>query len=71
VIHGNLTSEGASADNAVPQIARMGPLSFDPRPTLDQDDELTASDDQTELMRWHYRLGHLSFCEVECTGPCW
>jgi hypothetical protein len=60
VKHDNLSSEGASGD-AVPDTAHMGPLSFDPRPAVDQDDELMASDDQTELMMWHYRLGHLSF----------
>jgi len=58
--HDNLSSEGASG-NAVPDPTRLGTLLFDPQPAVDQDDELTASDDQTELMRWHYRLGHLSF----------
>ena len=65
VKHDNLASEGAPADNDAPPIARMGPLSFDPRPTVEQDDDLTASDDQTELMRWHYRLGHLSFVKLK------
>ncbi len=60
VKHDNLSSEGASG-NAVPATAPMGPLFFDPWPAVDQDDELTALDDQTELMRWPYRLGHLSF----------
>jgi hypothetical protein len=60
VKHDNLSSEGASG-NTVPDTARMGPLLCDPRPAVYQDDELTAPDDQTELMRWHYRLGHFSF----------
>ena len=65
VKHDNLAPEGAPADSDVPPIARMGPLSFDPRPSVEQDDDLTASDDQTELMRWHYRLGHLSFVKLK------
>ena len=64
VRNGNSTSEGAP-DNTVPTISHMGPLSFDPRPALDQDNELTASDDPTELMSWHYRLGHLSFAKLK------
>ena len=65
VKHCNLVSEGVPVDNDAPPIARMGPLSFDPRPTVEQSDDLTASDDQTELMRWHYRLGHLSFVKLK------
>ncbi len=45
------------------QAERRGPLTFDPSPPeLDEDDSsLAAVDDQAELMRWHYRLGHASF----------
>jgi hypothetical protein len=46
---------------------RSGPLTFDPRPQ-DKEDEhttLAASDDQAELMRWHYRLGHLPFLRLK------
>jgi len=37
-----------------------GPLTFDPNPQEEEDEHTTlaASDDQAELMRWHYRLGH-------------
>jgi hypothetical protein len=40
---------------------RRGPLTFDPSPPLaeDEDAPLAAANDQAELMRWHYRLGHL------------
>jgi hypothetical protein len=46
-------------------IVRHGPLTFDPHPQAcdneDEDMPMAAADDQAELMRWHYRLGHLSF----------
>jgi hypothetical protein len=55
VSEGGEVSEGASATNGdISKTERMGPLTFDPRPVLEQDDELTASDDQTKLMRWNY-----------------
>jgi hypothetical protein len=39
------------------------PLIFDPSPPIaaDEDVPLAAADDQAQLMRWHYRLGHLPF----------
>ncbi len=52
VSEGGEVSEGASATNGdIFKTERMGPLTFDPRPVLEQDNELTASDDQTKLMR--------------------
>ncbi len=41
----------------------MGPLTFDVNPKLEEDKHvyLAAVDDQAELMRWHYHLGHLAF----------
>ena len=46
-------------------IVRRGPLTFDPNPQAgddeDEDMPMAAADNQAELMRWHYRLGHLSF----------
>jgi hypothetical protein len=44
-----------------------GPLIFDPSPPIaaDEDILLAAADDQAELMRWHYRLGHLSFQKLK------
>jgi hypothetical protein len=66
VSEGGEVSEGASAtDGDISKTEHMGPLTFDPRPVLEQDNELTASDDQTELMRWHYRLGYLSFPKLK------
>jgi hypothetical protein len=46
---------------------RRGTLTFDPSPPLEADEEvpLAAADDQAELMRWHYRLGHASFASLK------
>jgi len=46
---------------------RRGPLTFDPNPQEEEDEHVTlaASDDQAELMRWHYRLGHLPFPKLK------
>ncbi len=42
---------------------RMNALMFNPTPPLEEDEEfyLATTDNQAKLMRWHYRLGHLSF----------
>jgi hypothetical protein len=51
-------------ETAVPdESIRHGPLTFDPLPptAADEDITLVATDDQVELMQWHYYLGHLSF----------
>jgi hypothetical protein len=44
-----------------------GPLIFDPLPPIavDEDAPLAAADDQAELMRWHFCLGHLSFQKLK------
>jgi hypothetical protein len=52
---------------------RQGPLTFDPLPPLDEDEDapIAAADNQAELMRWHYRLGHLPFPKLKrlaCNG---
>ena len=46
---------------------RRGPLTFDPHSQEEEDEQtaLTASDQQAELMRWHYRLGHLPFSRLK------
>jgi hypothetical protein len=46
---------------------RLGALTFDPSPPLKEDKEfqLATAGDQAELMRWHYRLGHLSFAKLK------
>ena len=42
-------------------------LSYDPSPPLTEDDKycVSAPNDQAELMRWHYRLGHESFARLK------
>ncbi len=62
-------SEGAQGQDQEKQEDRIGPLTLSPAPNL-ADHELlelntSASDDQAELMRWHYRLGHLSFDKLK------
>ena len=49
------------------KIERAGPLTFDPCPdtTHEESHVHVASDNQTELMHWHYRLGHLSFPKLK------
>ena len=53
------TSTSPTPDNTT----RFGALTFDPNPPRDEEEELqlAAANDQAKLMRWHYRLGHLSF----------
>ncbi len=49
----NLLSE--KGDKEEKQTTRMGPLTFDVNPELEDDEHvyLAAVDDQAELMRWH------------------
>jgi hypothetical protein len=53
----------AATFEASEHAERRGPLTFDPSPPAAEEDDstLAAADDQAELMRWHYRLGHASF----------
>ncbi len=46
---------------------QWGPLIFDPLPPLaeDEDAPLTAANNQAEMMRWHYRLGNLTFPKLK------
>jgi hypothetical protein len=46
---------------------RMNALTFDLNPPLKEDEEffLAANNDHAKLMRWHYRLGHLSFPKLK------
>jgi hypothetical protein len=55
------------ANSAPDATICQGPLTFDPSPPLaeDKDAPLAAADDQAELMRWHYRLGHLHFPKLK------
>jgi hypothetical protein len=49
------------------EAIRCGPLTFDPLPPQeeDEDTQLAATNNQTKLMRWHYRLGHLPFLKLK------
>ena len=51
-----------------PEAIRRGPLTFDPAPPPPEEGEdvhLAATNDQAELMRWHYHLGHLTFTKLK------
>ncbi len=58
------TSDEDSGDTKAIQV---GPLTFDPTPQLEDDEQHqhVATDDQSELMRWHHRLDHLSFSKLK------
>ncbi len=77
-----MDSEGATSNNLTVQASnlssgkgdkeekettRMGPLTFDVNPELEDDEYvyLAAIKDQAKLMRWHYCLGHLSFTKLK------
>jgi hypothetical protein len=49
------------------KVIQQGPLTFDPPPptVAAKDIQLAAANDQAELMRWHYRLGHMSFHKLK------
>ncbi len=50
-------------DKSPSETIRRSPPTFNPLPHQEEgeDTQLAAADDQTELMRWHYHLGHLPF----------
>jgi hypothetical protein len=54
-------------DKEEKQTTRMRPLTFDINPKLEEDEHvyLAAVDNQAELMRWHYCLGHLAFSKLK------
>ncbi len=56
-----------NADESSSETICHGPLTFDPLPHQEEgeDTQLATADDQTELMRWHYRLGHLPFSKLK------
>ncbi len=60
----NLSS--AKGDKEEKETTRMGLLTFDINPELEEDKHvyLAAVNNQAKLMRWHYRLGHLSFAKL-------
>ena len=57
----------AAAEEPPSEALRSRPLAFNPHPQEEKDEHtmLAASDDQAELMRWHYCLGHLSFLRLK------
>jgi hypothetical protein len=57
----------ATAEELPSEDVRSGPLTFNPRPLEEEDEhtKLAASDDQAELMQWHYCLGHLPFSRLK------
>ena len=63
------TSNLPAPPNAEPpsEAIQRGPLTFDPSPPQEEGEDvhLATADDQTELMRWHYRLGHLTFAKLK------
>jgi hypothetical protein len=56
-----------AAEEPPSKAIHSGPLTFDARPQEQEDEHMTlaASDDQAELMRWHYCLGHLPFLKLK------
>ena len=57
----------AAAEEPPSKALRSGPLTFNPRPHEEEDEHtmLAASNDQAELMHWHYCLGHLLFLRLK------
>ena len=63
----NLSTEPSDKDIGDTETTRVDPLTFDPTPQLEDDErhQHVTIDDQAELMRWHHRLGHLSFPKLK------
>jgi hypothetical protein len=57
----------AAAEEPPSKAICSGPLTFDPCPQEEEDEHTTlaASDNQAELMRWHYHLKHLPFLRLK------
>jgi hypothetical protein len=55
------------ADKNPSEVIRRGSLTFDPSPSQEEgeDTQLAAANNQTKLMCWHYRLGHLPFAKLK------
>ena len=62
----NSPSSPTPLDGSHPASIHCDSLRFDPLPPLTKDGEycVSAPDDQAELIRWHYRLGHESFAHL-------
>jgi hypothetical protein len=67
-VKANNSAANASSEGPVlSKIGRAGPLTFDPFPDSTHEDQHihVPSDKQTEIMHWHYCLGHLSFPKLK------
>ena len=66
-------TQATEGDSPPSSVLRRSALTFDPSPPLKETKEysLLALDDEAELMRWHYRLGHAPFsklCQLALNG---
>jgi hypothetical protein len=59
-------TQATEGDLPPSSVLRRSALTFDPSPPLEETKEysLSAPDNEAELMRWHYRLGHASFAKL-------
>jgi hypothetical protein len=67
-VKANNSAENASSEDPdMSKIVRPGPLTFDPCPDSTHEDQHihVPSDKQSELMHWHYCLGHLLFRKLK------
>jgi hypothetical protein len=58
----------APHEEEIPSEAILhGALTFDPSPPPEEGEDvhLAATNNQAELMQWHYRLGHLTFAKLK------
>jgi hypothetical protein len=55
------------ADENPSKVIHCGPLTFDPSPSQEEGEntQLATANNQTKLMHWHYRLGHLPFAKLK------
>jgi hypothetical protein len=59
-------TQATEGDSPPSSVLCHSALTFDPSPPLKETKEysLSAPDDEAELMRWHYRLGHAPFSKL-------
>jgi hypothetical protein len=63
----NVSRATSDKDNGDTRATQVGPLTFDPTPQLEDDEQHQhiSTVNQVELMRWHHCLGHLSFPKLK------